>query len=306
MKLVVLLGTLLLAGCALHAPQTDRLKRQPDRLTARSVIEEMPFIQQPKDHCGPATLNMVMLHLGKSISLDELTSQTFTPGAQGTYQSEMLSASRRQGLLAIPINDLKSLLQEVAAQNPVIVFQNLGFKIYPKWHYAVVVGHDLNGPDIILHSGDEAYKKMDMRWFERSWKLGGHWGLLVLPPGQLSLTAGQSEHEAAAAALEAIGQAEAARLAYQTLLKRWPHSLTAMIGLGNISYGEQDFSTSVAILKSATQLHPDSAIVWHNLAIAQVALGQIADAKLSAANAYRLADAEMRPRIQVGLQAWLP
>lgn len=189
----------------------------------------------------------------------------FTEKMQGTFQGDMLSTVRRQGLLAIKINNLEMLLKEISADHPVVVFQNLGFSWLPKWHFSVVTGHDINGPDILLHTGGEKFKRIDMRLFERSWGLGGNWGLLVLRPDQLSATASEWVHVDAAARLEDIGKKNEAKLAYQTILERWPQSLGALIGLGNVMYSNRQFSKAVAYLKTAVHYHPKSTIAWHNL-----------------------------------------
>ncbi|MNK99810.1 hypothetical protein D3C87_1202250 [compost metagenome] len=194
----------------------------------------------------------------------------------------MVSASRRQGMMAIPIQDFSNLLNEVAAGNPVIVFENLSVSWLPQWHYAVVFGYDLQEEKVLMHSGSEAFKRWDFRKFERSWQLGDYWGLLVLPPGKLSVTANELAHLKAAAALEQVGKVGEAGLSYQAILKRWPQSLGGLIGAGNVSYQEKDFIKSSEALLLATKYHPQSSAAWHNLSVAQRALGQIKKSQVSA------------------------
>jgi len=43
---------------------------------------------------------------------------------------------------------LEDVLREVAAGTPVIVLENYGFRIWPVWHYSVVVGYDLDAGEI--------------------------------------------------------------------------------------------------------------------------------------------------------------
>ncbi|MBA2403988.1 MAG: PA2778 family cysteine peptidase, partial [Bdellovibrionales bacterium] len=260
---------LLLGGCATATRQTDALMKNRAALPETSKLKELPLIKQARNHCGPATMAMMLNHAGKNVSLVELNQQMFTEKAEGTFQSDMLSTARYQGMLAIPINDMTSLLTEVSAGNPVVVFQNLGMSWWPKWHYAVVTGHDFRGPDILLHSGNDKYQKTDMRFFERTWILGERWGLLVLNPNQLSVTANERTHVAAAAMLEGIGKLDEAQTSYQTILLRWPQSLAALIGLGNVTYARKKFQSSIDYLKKAVTFYPESAIAWHNLATVQ-------------------------------------
>lgn len=190
---------------------------------------------------------MVMTHSGRNISMSELSSQVITTNMRGSFKTDMLSAIRRQGMLALAIKDLKSMITEVSAGLPVLVFQNLGLSWWPQWHYAVVTGHDFSGPDMILHTGDKSYKKMDMRLFERSWILGGHWSYLVVQPGQLSVTADEKTHVEAASMLEALGNLSAAHISYQSIQKRWPTSLGALIGLGNVNYQQKNIKNPFCI-----------------------------------------------------------
>ena len=58
---------------------------------------------------------------------DSLTDEVDIPGRKGSLQVEMLAGARRNGLLAYVLApELKDVLAEVAAGNPVVVLQNLG------------------------------------------------------------------------------------------------------------------------------------------------------------------------------------
>jgi len=280
---------LLLAACASTSRQTDEFLESAPTIPQQVTLQHVPFIEQSRDYCGPASLAMAMNSAGRSISMEEIGQQTFTPGKTGTLQSDMIGASRRNGLLALNLSSVPNLLTEVAAGQPVLVFQNLAFSWYPKWHYAVVVGYDLATREIILHTGPHAFHRMSLRRFEHSWKLGKYWGLVLQPPSKLSATADDLAHASAAAALERLGQTQEANEAYTAQLKRWPASLGALIGLGNLRYAARDWSGSIEALEEATRRHPNSSIAWHNLALAQRAARRMRAARNSATQALALA-----------------
>lgn len=257
-------------------------------------IEGVPFIRQEVAHCGPATLAMVMNQAGKAVTVDEIAKQVYTPGSKGSFQSDMIGATRRNGLLAIPIKGFESMLTEIASDHPVIIFENLGLSWYKQYHYAVVFGYDLDHQTLLTHSGPDAFETQKMRRFEKDWMLGNYWGLLVLPPNQLSATADELTHVKAAFALEQLGNLDAAATSYHTILDRWPESLPAAVGAANVAYVKKDFSGSVRYLKHATESHPQSAAAWHNLAIAQESAKQRDDAKKSALRAIDLATPDER------------
>ena len=209
-------------------------------------------------------------------------------------------------MLAIPIEGMEALLTEIAGGHPVIVFENLALSWLPQWHYAIVYGYDLNQPSVTMHSGPEQGKVWDMRKFERSWKLGEYWGLVVLPPGELAASADELAHVRATAALESLGKSIEAEFSYKEILKRWPKSLGSFIGLANIAFKRKDSKSAIRYLVNASELHPSTAVVWHNLAFAYGAAKQKDEAKRSARKALELAGPDEKARYQESLKEWLP
>src|SRR3546814_16245640 len=86
---------------------------------------------------------------------------------------------------AVERRELDALLAEIAAGNPVLVFQNLALDWWPQWHFAVAIGYDLDRRVLILHSGTTERLETPLDAFERTWARSGHWALLTLPPGRL-------------------------------------------------------------------------------------------------------------------------
>jgi hypothetical protein len=296
---------LCLSGCVTPARQTEALLKNRPLVENFKQIEKVPFINQSAGQCGPATLTMAMNWAGKMISVDELSPQVFTPGMKGSLQADMISASRRNGLMAVPIEGLTSLIQEINVGHPVIIFENLSLSWFPQWHYAIVFGYDLNKEELIMHSGPHAFKHWAMDHFERSWMLGDYWGLVVLPAGEISATADELANSVAAAGLEQAGQKEAAEKSYAKILEKWPNSLTSLIGSANLAYAKNNSTQAVHFLKQASEFYPTSSIVWHNLAIAQGQAQLKKDAHHSALQAMKLAGDTDKVRYKESLKPWL-
>jgi tetratricopeptide (TPR) repeat protein len=280
----VLAAALLLAGCA--TPQVSALLAQPPAgLPPRVELAAVPFYPQEDYQCGPAALATALAHAGVTVTPEELVPQVYLPARKGSLQAEMLAASRRQGLAGYQLAPrLEDVLKEVADGSPVIVLQNLGFGFTPVWHYAVVVGYDLPGEEIMLRSGTTRRLTMKFDSFERSWARGQHWAMLTLPPGRLPATASEDRYLAAAAALERVAPA-AARRAYATALERWPDNLIGGIGLGNAAYALRDFGGAEAAYREATRRHPQSGDAWNNLAQALLELARHDEARAAAQRA---------------------
>jgi tetratricopeptide (TPR) repeat protein len=296
---------ILLAGCAAPTRQTDALLSAPAReVPAAFRIPDVPYIKQTENYCGPATLTMAMRYYGRNVGVEEIASQVYTPGKKGTLQQDMLGSARRQGMLAVQIQGLPNLLKELNAKHPVITFMNLGLSWYPIYHYALVTGYDLHEPTMIVHSAGSENRQWNMRKFERNWDQS--WGLVVLPPTELSAAADELEHSAAAAGLEMVGRLKEAEIVYRNILKRWPQSFGALVGMGNITYGRGDYAGSVAYLKRATHFHPGSATAWHNRATAEGAARRLGYARASAERAIRLVPGAQAAAFRESLREWLP
>jgi hypothetical protein len=178
----------------------------------------------------------------------------------------MIAAARRHGRIAYPISGANALLNEIAAGHPVIVLQNLGLSWIPVWHYAVVIGYDLNQGVITLHSGITHQKITALRTFENTWSRGEHWGLVVLPPSRLPATAEMNSYVKAVVGLEKARQWPAAAEGYQTALNHWPRSLSAHMGLSNSLYAQGELKSAEKVLRMTTDLFPNEGVAFNNLA----------------------------------------
>lgn len=275
-----------LVGCA--TPQTDRLLKTPTALPPRAEVSSVPFFPQEKYYCGPAALAMVLSWSGLPVTQEEIGAQVYTPGREGTLQSDMVAAARRNGRLAVPVTRLPDLTAELAAGHPVVVFQNLGFGWFPVWHYAVAIGYDLGSGDLLLHSGLDARRAMPLATFERTWARGDHWALVVLPPEELPASADEVAVLRAATGLEQAGRTREAAVAYAAITERWPDSLEAWIGLGNAAYAAGDLKQAETAFRTATERAPDAGAAWNNLAHVLGEKGRRTEAIGAAERAVRL------------------
>lgn len=273
MKIQLLLLIAWLSGCASNTAQTDQFFSSANSLKP-IVTNAAPYLHQEAGHCGPATLAMAIGATGHFYDLQQITDQVYSPNAKGSLQESMIASARRQGFVAIPVTGLPHLLKELDSGYPVIIFENLGIKWIPKWHYALATGYDLEKRTLTLHSGPNSNETLKISEFELSWRLANYWGLVILRPDELSASGDEVTHLRAAAALEKLGKYKEAKIAYLAILKRWPKSLIARIGLGNIFYNLKQYQMAVRYLQTAIELYPKSKEARTNLQIASQALSE--------------------------------
>ena len=284
----VVLSALLAGGCAL-TPQAEALRAAPPAaLAAPRLLAHVPFFPQDEYQCGPAALAMALVASGAAADAEALRAQVYVPARQGSLQPEMLAAARRHGRLAVELPPrLDAALAEVAGGLPVIVLQNLALPGFPLWHYAVLIGFDLERGQIVLHSGRSEAMTLPLEVFERTWARSGRWAMVAPAPGVLPRSVPTASLLAAAAALERV-DAAAARQTYVALTSRSPGLAEAWFGLGNASFAGGDYAAARAAFERSVALAPEHADAWNNLAHAWLALQQRAEAVRAARHAVAL------------------
>ena len=275
-----------LAGCA---TQTRALLSEPRTGAHQQELASTHFHAQERYQCGPAALAMVLGSAGIDASPEALVPEVYLPGREGSLQIELLAAGRRHGALTVRIEPrLDALLAEIDAGHPVLVLQNLSLPIAPKWHYAVVIGYDIDSGDIILRSGTTRRMTMPLSTFEHTWSRSGFWGMVALAPGQLPATTKLEELQPALIAYEKSAPAKSSQLAYRAALQRWPDTLPLQLGLGNSAYAAGDRTAAADAFRSATVAHPDNGAAFNNLAVVLGELGRLDEARAAAQKAIDL------------------
>lgn len=261
----------LLGGCATGGLTLTAL---PPELPVRVELADTPFFPDDSTLCGPSALATSLSAAGIPVTPEALVSQVYLPGREGALQIEMLAAARRQGAVATLIpGTMASLLRELAAGHAVLVLQNLGLSWAPSWHYAVVVGYDLDAGRVLLRSGPMKRQEMSLRTFEHTWDRSERWAFVTLPPGSLPATVSEDEALRALVAFERNAPPSSAVSAYRSGLARWPDNPTLAMGLGNALYAAGDKIGSEAVFGRVAARHGLDA-AFNNQALVLLELGR--------------------------------
>lgn len=224
-RVLMVLCAGLVAGCSGNWPSLIGTSDNVDHVRVAGV----PFFPQEGFRCGAASMAMVLNWSGleiKPASLDAKVVATADP------RRTLAESASHYGRLAYPVTGTAAMLSELAAGHPVLVVQNLGVESQPLWNCVVAVGYDRPQEQVLLHSGDQAGKRVSLRLFERLWADSGQWGLVVLKPGELPAAARQQDYIKAAYNLRRAGRYWEAVQAYDAALATWPADTDTLMGLG--------------------------------------------------------------------------
>jgi hypothetical protein len=271
---------ILLSACARVPVPSSQLARLP--VPPAVELTDTPFFPQRDYQCGPAALATVLNARGVPVSPEQLQPLVYLPARKGSLQSEMLVTPARFGRLGVRITGkLESLLLELAAGRPVLVLQNLGRSWLPVWHYAVVIGYDLDAKQVYLRSGTRKRRVYALRRFVDSWQRAGYWAMVVVAPGTVPETVNRTDFLQAVTGLERQQHHAAALAAYTAATQRWPDDALAWAGLGNAAFAQGDLGPAERAYRRALTVRPAAPLILNNLALALAKQGCV-DTALSA------------------------
>ncbi|HTH17669.1 MAG TPA: PA2778 family cysteine peptidase [Magnetospirillum sp.] len=259
--LQAMLCVVMLAGCSGGWP---RLAGNQDA-AGHVRVAGVPYYPQEGFRCGPAAMAMVLDWTGLDLKPAALEGQFY--GVRDP-RATLADAANRYGRLAYPISGTQAMMTELTAGHPVVAVQNLGVPTEPLWNCVVAIGYDRGDGQVLVHSGDQAGKRMSLRLFERLWADTEQWGLVVLKPGDLPAAASRPDYIKAAHALQTAGRYWEAVLAYDAALATWANDPDSLMGLGSSLYLLGDARGAADAYRAAVTVAADKTL-------AQAALDQI-------------------------------
>jgi ABC-type bacteriocin/lantibiotic exporter with double-glycine peptidase domain len=171
---------LLLSGCA-GKNLSDLLPGIQER---GHFIPGVPFVKQDEGSCGPAALAGVMAFWGRPRSLEQIRAAVYLPELRGSLPMDMERYAREGGFQTSSSNaTLDKLKSAIRSGTPVICLLDLGFGLYRKPHYVIVLGFDDEQAVVVEHDGLKPNRVVRYDAFQKAWSRAGRWMLVIEPSG---------------------------------------------------------------------------------------------------------------------------
>jgi ABC-type bacteriocin/lantibiotic exporter with double-glycine peptidase domain len=157
--------------------------------TPGAVWIDVPFVRQPKDGCGAASISMVMEYwaaqqgsgIGSGSDVANIQRELYSPKDHGITTTSAQQYLRRHGFLAFAINGSWSdLEQQLRKGRPLIAA--LKPQGQSQLHYVVIDGIDT--AHALVTMNDPADRKLLTQGraeFEKDWGATHNWMLLAVP-----------------------------------------------------------------------------------------------------------------------------
>lgn len=180
-----LLTAIALAAITADAPARDLVVPEPGAATHATdgpVQLPVPVIEQARQRCGPAALQMVMRYYGAGPEALFQARTAYDPVLRGSLITELASAARRAGFEAAVVPMTADSLVRLLRQGvpPILLYQN-GRAPFTVRHYGVVTGWDDRKYSFTLNDGTAQPQVTRVSELVKRWAPAGSQALIIRP-----------------------------------------------------------------------------------------------------------------------------
>ena len=237
---------------------------------------DVPYLPQSEDLCGGAAMAMVLRYWGDRQVHPEDFAGLIDRSASGIHTDALTADIRQRGWQGFPIDGAAGansawMRDQIDRGRPIVAL----IEVRPqRYHYIVIVGWTT--AQVIAHDpANTPFTVWTRAEFDRAWAGAGRWAMLVLPAGGPLATAAPPSGDGNA------GAAEGSTSACTPLIQR----MVDLARSGQVADAEPGLVT-------ATQLCPQEAAAWRELAGIRFLQSRWAEAAVTAERASALEPAD--------------
>jgi ABC-type bacteriocin/lantibiotic exporter with double-glycine peptidase domain len=142
---------------------------------------DVPFVRQPKDGCGAASVSMIVQYWKRAgdSGIDQIHAATYSRELRGAHTDKLKQYLSERGFRVFDFAGAwQDLREQIDKGRPVIVC--LQTRARQPRHYVVVAG--IAGKHLLVNDpADRKLRRMERTAFEKSWVAAGSWMLLAVP-----------------------------------------------------------------------------------------------------------------------------
>jgi hypothetical protein len=246
---------------------------------------DVPYFPQTPALCGGAALAMVLRYWGDRTVLPGDFQSLVSRSAQGIVTADLVAEVRRRGWRALPggaraSTALSDLGPQIDQGRPAIALIE---RSPGQFHYVVVIG--LTETSVVLHDpARTSFEVVAADAFDREWRAGGGWFLIVLPPvvtraaaapGNTADPAVSPTRTGACGALVDRGVAladsdrDAAERALRAASELCPESADPWLELAGLSFKARNWRDAASLAERAVAVGPANHDAWELLGSAR-------------------------------------
>ena len=147
----------------------------------REVWLDVPFIRQPKEGCGAASVSMILQYWkrGGDSGVERIHAAIYSPELGGAHTAKLKQYLSERGFRVFDFAGAwQDLREQIDKGRPLIVCLQSGAR-QPR-HYVVVAG--MADKHLLVNDpADRKLRRMERHAFEKSWAAAGSWMLLAVP-----------------------------------------------------------------------------------------------------------------------------
>lgn len=231
-------------------------------------IQNVPFIRQKGNLCGPAALSAIFKYYGKDISQEKIAKDIYLIPVHGVLNIDLENYAKNQGYWTYISSDKEiSKIKETIRRNiPVLVLVRASRIPFRKsYHYLVLLGYEDEGELFVAHSGKRPNEIIPYRTFLKNWAEAEFWSLLACPKEEINWDLDAQGYNNLGLLYEKQGKLELAIQNYEQSLNKSREPET-LFNLGNAYLKNKSYTEAISYYKEAVGLNPEFADCYNNLA----------------------------------------